>query len=243
MKRWFVPAFLALLVLAAALRLPDLSLRPLHNDEAVNAVKFRGLWDKNNYRYDPDEFHGPTLPYFTLPAAWLNPSRNFNDFSETTFRTVTVAFGLGLILLLLLLTRDLGRAEVLWAAVFTAVSPAMVFYSRYYIHEMLLVFFTGLAGLAAWRYGKGKRLLWLVAAGAGLGLMWATKETFVFALVAMGLAGASHLLAERRTGGDGSRWTVDGGRWTVDGGRWTVDGGRGRWVLAWSWGRFSFPHF
>jgi len=50
MKRWFVPAFLALLVLAAALRLPDLSLRPLHNDEAVNAVKFRGLWDKNNYR-------------------------------------------------------------------------------------------------------------------------------------------------------------------------------------------------
>jgi uncharacterized protein (TIGR03663 family) len=213
MKRWFVPAFLALLVLAAALRLPDLSLRPLHNDEAVNAVKFRGLWDENNYRYDPDEFHGPTLPYFTLPAAWLNPSRNFNDFNETTFRTVTVAFGLGLILLLLLLTRDLGRAEVLWAAAFTAVSPAMVFYSRYYIHEMLLVFFTGLTGLAAWRYGKSKRLLWLVPAGAGLGLMWATKETFVFALLAMGLAVASHLLLERRR-------TVDGGRWTVDGSRW-----------------------
>jgi predicted membrane-bound mannosyltransferase len=36
----------------------------------------------------------------------------------------------------------LGRAETLWAALYLAISPAMVFYSRYYIHEMLLVFFT-----------------------------------------------------------------------------------------------------
>jgi len=66
----------------------------------------------------------------------------------------------------------------------------MVFYSRYYIHEMLLVFFTALTGIAWWRYVKSGRIGWCVLAGAGLGLMWATKETFVFAVFSMALAAA-----------------------------------------------------
>ena len=82
MKRWFVPGFLAVIALALALRLPQLRLRPMHNDEAVNAMKFRALWMENNYKYDPNEFHGPTLPYFTLPAALLNDTHDFNEFTE-----------------------------------------------------------------------------------------------------------------------------------------------------------------
>ena len=35
-----------------------------------------------------------------------------------------------------------ARAATLAAALLTAVSPAMVYFSRYYIQEMLLVFFT-----------------------------------------------------------------------------------------------------
>jgi uncharacterized protein (TIGR03663 family) len=188
MKRWFVPGFLAVIALALALRLPQLTLRPMHNDEAVNAMKFRALWMENNYTYDPVEFHGATLPYFTLPAACLAFSHNFDDFNETTYRMVTVCFGVGLIVLLLLLTPDFGRAETFWASLLTALSPAMVFYSRYYIHEMLLVFFTALAAMAGWRYGRNGRLGWSVLAGAGLGLTWATKETFVFAVLSMALA-------------------------------------------------------
>jgi uncharacterized protein (TIGR03663 family) len=190
MNRWFVAGFLAVIALALALRLPQLRLRPMHNDEAVNAMKFRALWTENSYKYDPNEFHGPTLPYFTLPAAWLNRSHDFNDFTEAAFRVVTVGFGAALIVLLLLLTPDFGRAETLWASVFVALSPAMVFYSRYYIHEMLLVFFTALAAMAWWRHGKSGRFGWCALAGAALGLMWATKETFVFAVLSMALAAA-----------------------------------------------------
>jgi predicted membrane-bound mannosyltransferase len=54
----------ALLLVAAgalALRLPQLDRRPLHADESVHTIKFRGLWDQGVYRYDPQEYHGPSL--------------------------------------------------------------------------------------------------------------------------------------------------------------------------------------
>ena len=64
----------------------------------------------------------------------------------------------------------------------------MVFYSRYYIHESLLVFFTLAAIAFAWRYCQSRRLAWCLAAGAGLGLMQATKETTPLVLVSMAVA-------------------------------------------------------
>jgi uncharacterized protein (TIGR03663 family) len=188
MNRWLLAGLALMLGVGLGLRAPDLALRPMHNDESVGAMKFRLLYDHNDYKYDPNEFHGPTLPYLTLPAVWLQGGGDFNNFNEATYRGVTVAFGLGLILLLPLLARDLGRAETLWAAAFTAVSPAMVFYSRYYIHEMLLVFFTAWTFICFWRCANSGRAAWAAAGGIGLGLMGATKETFVFAVAAMFLA-------------------------------------------------------
>jgi uncharacterized protein (TIGR03663 family) len=188
MNRWFVAAFLMVTVLGFVLRTPELTLRPLHNDEGVNAMKFRGLYVHHRYKYDPNEFHGPTLPYFTLPAAWLGGASDLNENTEALFRSVPVAFGLGLILLLWPLSGDLGWKQTLWAALFTAISPAMTYYSRDYIHEMLLTFFTALAFVSGWRYLQTRRLIWACACGLGLGLMAATKETFVFALIAMSAA-------------------------------------------------------
>jgi uncharacterized protein (TIGR03663 family) len=200
-NRWLVAGVALLAAAALGLRAPRLALRPLHNDEGVNAMKFRLLWDNQTYQYDPNEFHGPTLAYLTLPAAWLEGSSDFNRFTEATFRSVPVAFGTGLVLLLLLLAPEFGRAETLWAAALTALSPALVFYSRYYIHEMLLVFFTALCFFCAWRCLQSARPLWALAAGIALGLMAATKETFVFAVAAMGLSAATTAAWSRLSGG------------------------------------------
>src|SRR2546426_894506 len=188
MNRWFAPGLLLVAGLALALRLPELDRRPMHNDEGVHAMRFRSLWVSNTYQYDPNEFHGPTLEYSTVPSAWLSASHDFNSFTESTFRRVTVAFGVGLILLLFLLADALGKLETLIAAGLTAISPAMVFYSRYFIHEMLLVCFTVLVLAAGWRYTRTRHIGWAALGGAGLGLMFATKETFVIAVGAMGLA-------------------------------------------------------
>ncbi|GAI50799.1 unnamed protein product, partial [marine sediment metagenome] len=126
----------------------------MHGDEAVNAIKFGSLLEEGDYCYDPHEYHGPTLNYFTLLPAWLSSAEKLTEVSEFTLRIVPVFFGLLLVLLLLLLADGLGWTTVACAAVLTAISPAMVFYSRYYIHEMPLVCFTFASITSGWRYTR-----------------------------------------------------------------------------------------
>jgi uncharacterized protein (TIGR03663 family) len=184
MNRWLVVSLLLVAGVAVALRAPRLEERPMHNDEAVNAIKFRQLWEHHGYQYDPNEHHGPALYYATLALEKLTSAPDFPELTASRLRIVTVLFGIGLIVLLPLMADGLGRKGAAWAALFTAVSPAMVFYSRYFIHEMLLVFFTFLAMAAGWRYGRSRKIGWALVAGAAAGLMAATKETFVLSLAA-----------------------------------------------------------
>lgn len=190
MRQRFVFAFALLLVTVGALafRLPRLADRPMHADEAVQAARFRELWQEGSYRYDPNEFHGPTLTYATLAAAWIETPKSFADTTETTYRIVPVVFGTGLVLLLWLLSDGVGRTAAVCAGVLTAISPAMVFFSRYYIHETLFVFFTLAAIAAGWRYARSRRLIWCLITGGCLGLMQATKETSVIVFFSMGAA-------------------------------------------------------
>ncbi len=184
------PWLLVLLAVAIALlvRSVQVGLRPVHSDEAVNAVILGRLQETGRYTYDPRQFHGPTLYWFALPAVWLSGAKNYSELTATTLRLVTVVFGVGIVLLVLLLHDGLGKTAMVTAAGLLAVSPAMVFYSRYFIHEMLLVFFTGLVLGAGWRWAQTRSMVWAIVCGAGTGLMFATKETFVISFAAMCLA-------------------------------------------------------
>lgn len=204
---------LLITALALWLRWPELDVRPMHGDEAVHAAKLGELWQTGVYRYDPNEFHGPTLYYATLPVLRAARVRGYAEATERHYRTTTVIFGAAMVPLLFLLADGLGVWAALWAALFLAASPAFVFYSRYYIQETLLVCFTlGMLG-AGWRYARSQRLGWAVAAGAFAGLMVATKETAVatFAAAAVGLA-VCGALGRRAVGGksagSGTRATV-----------------------------------
>lgn len=187
-RRLALGLLLAVAALALALRLPEAGRRPLHNDEAVNATKLATLFTEGRYAYDPHEYHGPSLHYLSLPVLWLSGARTAEDFTDFRLRLVTIGFGVALVLALALFADGLGWRAVLAAAGLTAISPAMVFYSRYFIHEMSLVVFTTLLLGAAWRWGQSRKLAWAVAAGVALGLMYATKETFLIPLLAAGLA-------------------------------------------------------
>lgn len=180
---------LALLVIAVgalAFRLPGLERRPMHTDEAVHAVKVGELLETGRYQYDPHEYHGPTIYYCALPFIWLSGARTLPDTSEWMLRIVPVIFGVGLVLLFAGLANGIGRSKALVGAMLTAISPAMVFYSRYYIQEILFVFLGGALIVSGWRYATSGRLRWAIGAGVCVGLMAATKETCILAWAAMG---------------------------------------------------------
>ena len=180
--------FLLAILLALALRAPLLNVRPMHGDEAVHAIKFGTLLQDGSYQYDPFEYHGPTLNYFSLLPAWLGAGGKLAHVSDATLRSVPVFFGLALIVMLVWLKDGLSWPVIVVAALLTAISPAMTFYSRYYIQEMLLVCFTFGVIACGYRYVQEPRWLWAILSGLFLGLMHATKETFILALFAMVVA-------------------------------------------------------
>src|SRR5258705_12078071 len=53
--------------IAAFLRFFWLDLKPLHHDEGVNGFFLTNLVRDGVYKYDPGNYHGPTLYYIALP--------------------------------------------------------------------------------------------------------------------------------------------------------------------------------
>jgi len=176
---------LLLIVLATALlvRIPGLSLRPMHHDEANQALKFGRLLEKGEYQYDKADHHGPALYYLTLPLAWASSKTTLSSLDETTLRLLPAIFGAALVLLLLLFGQSLGRTACLFAGLFIALSPAFTYYSRFYIQETLFVFFImGFIG-SLWRYRTRPAIGWALAAGFFAGMMYATKETSIIIFI------------------------------------------------------------
>jgi uncharacterized protein (TIGR03663 family) len=178
-RLYFALAMLAAFAVAAALRLPRLDLRPMHADEANQAVKSAQLYETGKYEYDATDHHGPSLYWLTLPSLAIRGVKDLAGSREVDYRIVPALFGVGLIGLLLLFVDGLCRTAVAVAAVLTAISPAMVFYSRYYIQETLLLLFTLAALGCGWRYLRTRRLAWMLLAGGAAGMMHATKETWI----------------------------------------------------------------
>ncbi|HVF84877.1 MAG TPA: phospholipid carrier-dependent glycosyltransferase, partial [Abditibacteriaceae bacterium] len=149
---WWKIAGLCVLLIAAALRLWHLDLVPFHHDEGVNGAFLNTLFKKGTYTYNKQDFHGPTLYYFTLVSVYFNTflfgRPGLNDFS---LRVIPALFGVGTVFLTLGLRRHIGAWASLLAAALLAISPGMVYISRYFIHEMQFVFFTLLAVVAMLR--------------------------------------------------------------------------------------------
>jgi len=181
-KAWRI-GVIAIFVIAAALRLYDLNLVPLHHDEGVNGNFLVRLVREGAYTYDPANYHGPTLYYFSAIIPWItkllfgNAARDNYGLTTFTIRLVPVLFGLGTIGLIFLLRRRLGTLATLAAGLMLAVSPGAVYLSRYFIHETLFVFFTLGIVVAAVRFYDERNTAYLTPAFASAALLFATKET------------------------------------------------------------------
>lgn len=181
---------IAILVIAGVLRFYDLNLVPLHHDEGVNGNFLVRLVREGAYKYDPENYHGPTLYYFAALIPWITrllfgvAARDHYGLTTFTIRLIPALFGMGTIGLVFLLRRRLGTIATLSAALMLAVSPGAVYLSRYFIHEMQFAFFTVGIVVAGLRFYDTRNPTWLVLASASAALLFATKET---AMISMGV--------------------------------------------------------
>jgi len=186
-RAWRI-GMVVILLIGGVLRLYNLSLVPLHHDEGVNGNFLVRLIREGAYQYDPANYHGPTLYYFSAIIPWItkllfgSSARDTYGLTTFTIRLVPALFGLGTIGLVFLLRRRLGTVATLSAALMLAVSPGAVYLSRYFIHETLFVFFTlGIVVALVWFYDD-RNPSYLIPAAASLALLFATKETAMISI-------------------------------------------------------------
>jgi uncharacterized protein (TIGR03663 family) len=160
----------------------------MHGDEAVNAYKLGQLLETGTYRYDPNEFHGPSLYYFSLIPAFIGSVNSFSGLTEPLLRIVPVIFSLLLILLFLFLKPYIESRTLCLSVLLLSLSPAMVFYSRYFIHEMIFVFFTYAFIFTLYKFLKKSSTKTAVINGLSLGGMIITKETWIVPVFAATIA-------------------------------------------------------
>ena len=181
-----------IVALGALLRFFLLGIKPPHFDEGINGWFVDQMVKTGFYKYDPTNYHGP-LHFYILFLSQTLLGRNI-----WALRLPVVLVSTCSIYLVTKFEPFLGRNVARLAAFAMAISPGFVFYGRYSIHEVWLLFFSmlfvlGLLGL--WKIGTAK-YLW--CAGLGLTGMILTKETYIIhtgcALLALPVAWVSNQL-------------------------------------------------
>jgi uncharacterized protein (TIGR03663 family) len=147
---------IVLLIFAFWSRFYRLGDKPLHHDESLFGYYSYHLSQAGRYDYNP-MLHGPFMLDVNALVYIL-----FGD-SDFTLRFATACLGMGILFLLFLYRQRLGPVGFPVALGLCVISPTLMYYSRFFRHDIPLAFFYL---LALWFYikffteGKGKALLW-----------------------------------------------------------------------------------
>src|SRR4051812_30069500 len=160
----------ALTVVAFVLRLVDVGSRPFHHDESQDAYFSWVFYDHGDYHYQPI-LHGPLRFYLTGLMYLL-----FGD-SDFTARLAPAFMGTAIVGMPYLLRHQIGRVAAFASAVFLAVGPSFLYFSRFarediYFAALTLAFF-----IALFRFLDRPRASGPSIIAALVALLFATKET------------------------------------------------------------------
>lgn len=181
-KKYKILGFLIILF-ALLIRLFDLGERVFHHDESVHASFTLKLLETGQYKYDP-AYHGPFLFHSTAVVF------HFLGINDTTARLIPVFFGVAAILLLFLLKKELGERGVLWSAFLLSLSPSMVYFSRFFRNDPIIVFCTLATVIGGIRYLENlhnpKRYPYLILAASSLAIAVSSKENAYLIILMFG---------------------------------------------------------
>jgi uncharacterized protein (TIGR03663 family) len=158
-------------VAALALRLYELGVKAIHHDESLHATYswYFMRWSPP-YVHDP-LMHGP-FQFHAMAAVF----KLIGD-SDFTARIPAALSGTALVFTPLLLRRWLGNVGTVLAAAFLALSPALLYFSRFAREDIHSALWTALIVIAVWRFRDDGRDRWLALLAGGLALGFATKES------------------------------------------------------------------
>jgi len=175
----FERIFILILILSIILRFTQLDLKLFHHDEAIHAWFSFDLLTKGTWVYDPS-YHGPFLYYVTAGMFSI-----FGD-SDLVARLLPALFGVLLIPLVYCIYRlgYITKAQTLFVALFLAISPDMVYFSRFLRHDIFMLFFTLLLLVAILYYIDRKQTRFIViAAIATAGALSCKEEMPIILLI------------------------------------------------------------
>ncbi len=178
----FERTFLIILAITIFLRFYRLDLKLFHHDEAIHAWFSYRLLTQGIWMYDPS-YHGPLIYYITAGMFWLFGS------GDLVGRLVPALLGTLIVVLVYPLYRMgyLDRRQALVGALFLALSPDMVYFSRFLRQDIMMVFFIMLLLVTLLAYiGTGSRWYGLGVAISVAGGM-TLKEEFPAILLIFGI--------------------------------------------------------
>ncbi len=199
--------FWGVILLGAILRFWGLGDKPLHHDESLHAYYSLQLlnnmahwtWCINPppqgyscYVYTP-LLHGPFQFHFIALVYKISQILGApdNGVNTTTVRILAATLGTAIVALPFFLRDYMGNVGAWLACFLLAVSPSMVYFSRFAREDIYMAFFTLLMVVGTARYVHTRKMRWLVIVAAGFSFSYATKEaTFLTILICGSFLGA-----------------------------------------------------
>ena len=189
---WLEAGFLVVVAVALGMRLWELGGRTMHYDEAIHVHFAWRLVNSDGgtlgwpWVFGTDFFHSAWMhgPFQVELTAFI--FRIFGD-SEVTARLGYVLFGTALVSLPYFLRNYLGRSGAIFAAAMLALSPSLLYFSRFGRNDIIMVFFASALLILMWRYLQEGRKSYLYLSSAILAFMFATKETVYLVVGIFGL--------------------------------------------------------
>jgi uncharacterized protein (TIGR03663 family) len=174
----FERLFLLVFLVAIILRFWHLDLKLFHHDEAIHSWFSFTLLTKGTWIYDPS-YHGPFLYYITAGMFSLFGA------SDLVARLAPALFGTLLIPLVYCIYRlgYITKAQTLVVALFLAISPDMVYFSRFLRHDIFMLFFTMLLLVALLYYFERGQLRYVLIGALAAGGALCCKEEMPFILL------------------------------------------------------------
>jgi len=191
-------AWIGLVALSLFLHVVQLGSHAFHHDESIHAYAAMRLLKEGAYVYDP-VYHGP-VQYFAVAStfavasvvgkvvgflAGIAAAKTWDGTSDFTARLAPALAGVALSAMAVLLRRRFGRRAAFAAGVLCALSPNLLYYTRFCRDDAWSLL--GTAGLFLWldEFLATRRVKDIAIAAIWAAVAFASKENFYVLLALM----------------------------------------------------------